>query len=119
MFEATLPARQDGSPASELYLFTFRCTSIPVRISSVCRTIHAALTGPLARRTDLVKEDLLDKAWGGLDRCWSDLEELNNNHYGDMIDPEDLSRFIHGWQVCSPCLLWPSRAYECSVTSVI
>ncbi|KAI0341856.1 hypothetical protein BDW22DRAFT_1358742 [Trametopsis cervina] len=98
-FEETLPGRADGSRASDIYWFTSQCISIPGRISSVCRTINAALTGPMARRTDRVKEDVLKKAWAGLAKCWTDLDSLRSADPGGIIDRENLHRFVHGWQI--------------------
>jgi hypothetical protein len=101
-FEAArLPAHDDGSRASEIYTFTFRCVSAPVHISSVCRTIHAALTGPMVRASDRVKEELLDKAWTGLDKCWTELDGLRSEDTGEVLEQEDLDRFVDGWQVCT------------------
>lgn len=48
-----------------------------------------------------MKEDLLNIAWDGLDNCWTDLDGLKGAHARDIIDIEDLERFIHGWQVCN------------------
>ena len=80
-------------------MFTFRYVAVPLRISSVCRTIHAALTGPKARQSGGVKEDLLLNAWNSLDRCWQDLDDLRQIGTADIIEIEDMERFIHGWQV--------------------
>ena len=76
---------------------------MPLRISSVCRIIHTALTGPKAKQQDGVKEDLLNKVWGSLDRLWQDLEDLRKFGTGEIIEVEDMERFIHGWQVSHHC----------------
>ena len=91
--------RTDNTPGCSIYVFTFRYVAVPLRISSVCRTIHAALTGSKARQREGVKEDLLLKAWSSLDRCWQDLDELRQIGTQDIIELEDMHRFIHGWQV--------------------
>ena len=80
-------------------MFTFRYIAVPLRISSVCRIIHAALTGPKAKQREGVKEELLNKVWDSLDRCWQELEDLRKFGTGDLIEVEDMERFIHGWQV--------------------
>ena len=80
-----------------MYFFTMQYMSLPIRISAVCRTIHAALTGPLARQR--IREDLLHKAWDYLDQCWVDLDGLRGITGGELMQMEDLNRFIHGWQV--------------------
>ncbi|KIP09099.1 hypothetical protein PHLGIDRAFT_126553 [Phlebiopsis gigantea 11061_1 CR5-6] len=99
VFEGTLPARTDSSPGFSIYIFTFRYVAVPLRISSVCRIIHTALTGPMAKQREGVKEDLLNKVWGSLDRLWQDLEDLRKFGTGEIIEVEDMERFIHGWQI--------------------
>lgn len=80
-------------------MFTFRYIAVPLRISSVARIIHTALTGPKAKQTEGVKEDLLHEAWDSLDRCWHDLDDLRKIGTAKIIEVEDMERFIHGWQV--------------------
>lgn len=65
----------------------------------MCRIIHTSLTGPKAKQSDGVQEDLLHKVWGSLDRCWQDLEDLRKIGTAEIIEVEDMERFIHGWQV--------------------
>ena len=65
----------------------------------MCRIIHTALTGPKAKQSEGVKEELLHKVWGSLDRLWQDLEELRKIGTAEIIEHEDMERFIHGWQV--------------------
>ncbi|THG99635.1 hypothetical protein EW026_g2735 [Hermanssonia centrifuga] len=98
-FESTLPSRGDKSPGSTIYAFTFRYVAQPIRISSVCRDIHAALTGPKARQREDVKEDLLQYVWDTLDQCWKELDDLRSVGTGEIIEVEDMERFIHGWQI--------------------
>ena len=73
---------------------------VPINISSLCRDIHAALTGPKARQRNELKEDMIQYVWDGLDRCWKELDGLRSATTGDAIDEVDMERFIHGWQVC-------------------
>lgn len=80
------------------YASVRRLLSIPLQISSVCRQIHACLTGPKARRMDLVNTTAINSIWSTLDRCWRELDELR--HWTiDILEAEDINRFIHGWQV--------------------
>lgn len=48
-----------------------------------------------------MKEDLLEKVWDGLDKCWAELDNLRNCDTGEVFVKEDLDRFVHGWQVRS------------------
>ncbi|GJE90864.1 GAL4 and fungal transcription factor domain-containing protein [Phanerochaete sordida] len=98
-FESTLPSRTDNTPGCSIFVFTFRYVAVPLRISSVCRTIHAALTGPKAKQRDGVQEELLTKAWNSLDRCWHDLDGLREIGTAEIIEVDDMERFIHGWQI--------------------
>ena len=100
-FERTLPSRQDNTPGCSIYVFTFRYSAIPLRISSVCRIVHIALTGPKARQTEGVREELLNKAWRSLEQCWQDLDGLREFGTAEIIEVQDMERFIHGWQVSS------------------
>lgn len=72
---------------------------LPIQISSLCRAIHTALTGPKARQREDLKEELLQYVWDGLDRCWRELDALRNLALGVIIEAVDMERFIHGWQV--------------------
>ena len=74
---------------------------LPIRISALCRDIHAVLTGPKARQKEDVKEDRLQYIWQHLASCWKELDELRTLQIGDAIAREDTERFIHGWQVRS------------------
>ncbi|KAH9946221.1 uncharacterized protein BXZ73DRAFT_86390 [Epithele typhae] len=98
-FEATLPpVGADGGP-STAYSFAYRFATIPIRIASVCRDIHACLTGPKARqREDLDEEGLLE-SWDVLEKCWRDLEGLRQFSSFGINQPEDIERFIDGWQI--------------------
>ena len=98
-FEATLPPLgNDGGPSSA-YAFAYRFATIPIRIASVCRDVHAVLTGPKARQREEVDEDGLQDAWDTLERCWRELDGLR--HFGTygIVQADDVERFIDGWQV--------------------
>nr|VWO98786.1 cAMP-dependent protein kinase catalytic subunit [Ganoderma boninense] len=98
-FEATLPPLgNDGGPSSA-YAFAFRFATIPIRIASVCRDIHAALTGPKARQREEIDEDTLQDAWDRLERCWRDLDGLRQFGTYGIVQIEDVERFIDGWQI--------------------
>lgn len=98
-FEATLPPRPDGSSGSAVYALAHTYAAVPIRISGVCRQVHASLTGPKARRALLVDEESLNYTWKMLDRCWKELDELRQYGTGDLVDVEDIERFINAWQI--------------------
>ncbi|KAJ3551148.1 hypothetical protein NM688_g4889 [Phlebia brevispora] len=112
-FEVALPSRRDDSQGSAAYDLTFRYMGLPIQISSLCRAIHAALTGPKARQREELKEELLQYVWEGLEKAWRDLDNLRNLPLGNIIEQEDMERFIHGWQI----FIFECREYI--VTTVI
>ncbi|OCH95495.1 hypothetical protein OBBRIDRAFT_788050 [Obba rivulosa] len=98
-FEATLPSLGDPSGESASYAFTYRYATIPIRIASVCRQVHAALTGPKARQSHDIDEDRLHDAWDVLDQCWKDFDGLRQFGTSPVVQAEDVERFIDGWQI--------------------
>ncbi|OSD01630.1 hypothetical protein PYCCODRAFT_1369162 [Trametes coccinea BRFM310] len=99
-FEATLPGiGNDTSTAAASYAFAFRFATIPIRIASLCRDVHAALTGPKARQRDELDENKLQEAWDTLEHCWGELDSLRQLGTCGIVQPEDVERFIDGWQI--------------------
>ncbi|PCH38255.1 hypothetical protein WOLCODRAFT_130794 [Wolfiporia cocos MD-104 SS10] len=98
-FETTLPPIGDSLSTPALYTFSYRYATIPIRVSSVCREIHAALTGPKARRGHAVHEDKLHAAWETLDQCWNDFDSVRQLGTDGFVNAEDVERFIDGWQI--------------------
>ncbi|KAI0374770.1 hypothetical protein BV20DRAFT_934666 [Pilatotrama ljubarskyi] len=98
-FEATLPPLGNDAGPSAAYAFAFRFANIPIRIASVCREVHAVLTGPKARHRDDLDEEKLQDAWDTLDRCWRDLDNLRQWGTRGIVQAEDVERFIDGWQI--------------------
>lgn len=98
-FEATLPRIGSDGGHSNAYVFAYRFATIPIRIASVCRDIHASLTGPKARHRDDIDEEGLHESWDVLEKCWRDLDGLRQFGAYDIVQAEDIERFIDGWQV--------------------
>ncbi|CUA75867.1 Protein Ycf2 (chloroplast) [Lotus japonicus] [Rhizoctonia solani] len=71
----------------------------PIRLSSACRQIHAALTGPKAKRKEDVNERGLKDAWEALSRSWEEFEGLRHVGPVGIIQTEDTERFVNGWQI--------------------
>jgi len=82
-----------------MYSFSYRYATIPIRIASVCREIHAALTGPKARQSPGIDEGKLHRAWETLDQCWKDFDGLRQLGTDGFLQAEDIERFIDGWQI--------------------
>lgn len=82
-----------------VYSAAFRFATVPIRIAAACRKVHAALTGRKARERLDVDEEKLRMAWEALERSWEELEDLRSDGAAGMLKPEDLERFINGWQV--------------------
>ncbi|RPD66016.1 hypothetical protein L226DRAFT_454081 [Lentinus tigrinus ALCF2SS1-7] len=98
-FEATLPPLGNDGGASSSYAFAYRFATIPIRIASLCRDVHAVLTGPKARQRDDIDEDAIQDAWEVLDRAWRDLDGLRQFGAYGIVQVEDIERFIDGWQI--------------------
>ncbi|KAH9934813.1 uncharacterized protein B0H18DRAFT_488520 [Fomitopsis serialis] len=98
-FETTLPPTTESSGSSSLYTFSYRLATAPIRIASVCREIHAALTGPKARQGREIDEDKLHDAWETLDQCWKDFDGLRHLGTDGFVQAGDIERFVDGWQV--------------------
>ncbi|KAH7889892.1 hypothetical protein F5I97DRAFT_606993 [Phlebopus sp. FC_14] len=97
------------SRASFSYLLVSHYFSLTLAVSRECRSIHAVLTGPAARRSAdagiPVREGALMEIWDNLEHCWSDFEALRRGAGGvagvgaDVIRGENVERFVSGWQV--------------------
>ncbi|KAH9854112.1 hypothetical protein C2E23DRAFT_726924 [Lenzites betulinus] len=99
-FELTIPRPGSDSGPSAIYSFAYRLVTAPLRIATVCREIHAALTGPKPRQPDFdLDEDKLQDIWDSLETCWGVLENLRHTPTCGFIEPEDIDRFVDGWQI--------------------
>lgn len=103
-FKATLPSpppindATSGRPAAS-YAHAYRFADMPIRVSSICRKVHSALTGPRARQNDDVDEEKLLESWVALDRCWRELDDLRHYGLSGILQEEDIERFIDSWKV--------------------
>ncbi|KAH8107020.1 hypothetical protein BXZ70DRAFT_885550 [Cristinia sonorae] len=97
-FESNLPSRSNGTKMFDTYNSTRRLLEIPLQIASVCRQINTYLTGPKARRLEVVNAAAISTAWNTLDRCWRELDDLRQWSM-DIVEAEEMNRFIHGWQI--------------------
>ncbi|KAI5122045.1 hypothetical protein M0805_006030 [Coniferiporia weirii] len=99
-FERTLLPVGTHIPASALgYSLALRYAKTPVRLSSVCRQVHATLTGPKARQRGEIDASQLHDIWNSLGHAWEDLESLRHYPTGDFNQPLEVDRFVNGWQI--------------------
>ena len=61
--------------------------------------MHKCLTGPKARQSDDIDAARLHNAWDALAHAWEDLETFRHYGTGDFLQPQEVERFINGWQV--------------------
>ncbi|KDQ16343.1 hypothetical protein BOTBODRAFT_54128 [Botryobasidium botryosum FD-172 SS1] len=78
--------------------FTYRYATAPIRVSSACRLINSALTGPKAQMREFINEPKLREAWEALEKCWEEFDGLLQLPQGGIV-PEDSERFVNGWKV--------------------
>ncbi|CAE6412034.1 unnamed protein product [Rhizoctonia solani] len=101
-FQITFPSlgnKQSLIRTSITYSYSYRYATAPIRLSSACRQIHAALTGPKAKRKEDVNERGLKDAWEALSRSWEEFEGLRHVGPVGIIQTEDTERFVNGWQI--------------------
>ncbi|KAJ3774794.1 hypothetical protein EV361DRAFT_877488 [Lentinula raphanica] len=108
---ASLHSLRNGSPQSGTHPYheVTHLFSIPLHLSSVCRKIHAVLTGAKAtRRVELgggIDAEGMREIWEGLDRCWEKFEAVRRNTSasagGSMVGDVDIQteRFVSCWQI--------------------
>ncbi|KAF8654081.1 hypothetical protein AX16_003614 [Volvariella volvacea WC 439] len=76
---------------------------LPLRLSAVCRKIHATLTGPKAiqalRQGAVVNPDFIDDIWRELDECWHGLNTIRRS--GTPFESAaSRDQFAGAWQIC-------------------
>lgn len=99
-FQTTLlPVAGQSSSDVVNYSIVYHFAKTPIRLSTICRQVHAALTGPKARQRDQIDARRLREAWDGLEQAWEELEDLRQLPTANVMQPEDVNRFVNGWQV--------------------
>lgn len=88
-----------GSQSAVNYQSAYRYSRIPLRISTICRQVHASLTGSKARQSDEIDAFRLHEVWNSLGHVWEDLDGLRNYPGTDALQPHEIERFISGWQI--------------------
>lgn len=82
---------------------SYKFSTAPIRLSTACRQINHALTGPKASLRRDVDEQQLKDGWEKLTLCWEEFDELRDvllaNNPGVFMQRPDMERFISGWQI--------------------
>ncbi|KZT28498.1 hypothetical protein NEOLEDRAFT_851723 [Neolentinus lepideus HHB14362 ss-1] len=97
----TMPSPPPLTRTSLTYTVHYRYGAIPLRVSSACRLVHAALTGPRSRQRGEIDEGVIREAWDTLDSAWDELENLKSPTTGAMgvMSRDEVLRFVYGWQI--------------------
>jgi len=80
-------------------------SSAPLKLSNVCRRIHAVLTGIKATRRaedhGLIDASGMREIWRDLDRCWQELETMNRAplENDSIVRRIEISQYVSAWQV--------------------
>ena len=61
--------------------------------------MHGSLTGPKARQSSNIDASHLHEVWNGLASAWESLDTLRQFGSDDFLQPQEVERFIDGWQV--------------------
>ncbi len=86
------------------YTFVYEYAKAPLRVALTCRQVHTALTGPKARQQDEIDEVLLKDCWASLEGSWEEFEQLRQVDTAGLLTPDDVDRFVSGWQVRPLCI---------------
>ncbi|KAL5490268.1 hypothetical protein ACEPAI_5101 [Sanghuangporus weigelae] len=102
-FQATLPSippvdAHISQPVA-VFSYAYRYSKIPIRLSMICRQVHACLTGPKARQSNSIDASRLHEAWSDLANAWEALDALRQFGTDDFLQPQEVERFIDGWQI--------------------
>ncbi len=97
------PSSSSFMASSHPYLQVTHLFSIPLHLSSVCRKVHAVLTGAKAARKAEegagVDGEGMREVWEGLERCWGEFEELKRPNGMESETDAQVERFASAWQV--------------------
>ncbi|KAK0197559.1 hypothetical protein F5146DRAFT_1015875 [Armillaria mellea] len=97
------PSSSSFMASSHPYLQVTHLFSIPLHLSSVCRKVHAVLTGAKAARKAEegagVDGEGMREVWEGLERCWGEFEELKRPNGMESETDAQVERFASAWQI--------------------
>lgn len=87
------------------YIQLMHATSAPLKLSNVCRRIHAVLTGIKATRRaedhGLIDAAGMREIWRDLDRCWQELATMNRAPFENdsIVHRIEISQYVSAWQI--------------------
>jgi len=105
LFEETLPPLDPSNSRAEVshlesYSMVYRYFTLPLQLASACRLVHTAITGPEARRKNTVDEERLQRAWGILDKAWSEVDQIRSSDLsGSAFSPQEIESYIASWKI--------------------
>ena len=78
----------------------YRYFTLPLQLASACRLVHTAVTGPEARRKNMIDEERLQRAWGILDKAWSEVDQIRSSDLsGTAFTPQEIEAYIASWKI--------------------
>ena len=78
----------------------YRYFTLPLQLASACRLVHTAVTGPEARRKNTIDEERLQRAWGILDKAWSEIDQIRSSDLsGSAFTPQEIESYISSWKI--------------------
>ena len=105
LFEETLPPLDPSNSRADIahlesYSMVYRYFTLPLQLASACRLVHTAITGPEARRKNTVDEERLQRAWGILDKAWSEIDQIRSSDLsGSAFSPQEIESYISSWKI--------------------
>ena len=105
LFEETLPPLDPSNSRADIvhleaYSMVYRYFTLPLQLASACRLVHTAVTGPEARRKNTVDEEKLQRAWGILDKAWSEIDQIRSSDLsGSAFSPQEIESYISSWKI--------------------
>ena len=62
--------------------------------------VHTAVTGPEARRKNAIDEERLQRAWGILDKAWSEIDQIRSSELSaTAFTPPEIESYIASWKI--------------------
>jgi hypothetical protein len=105
LFEETLPPLDPSNSRADIshletYSLVYRYFTLPLQLASACRMVHTAVTGPEARRKNAIDEERLQRAWGILDKAWSEIDQIRTSELSaTAFTSLEIEAYIASWKI--------------------
>ena len=105
LFEETLPPLDPSNSRADIshletYSLVYRYFTLPLQLASACRLVHTAITGPEARRKNAIDEERLQRAWGILDKAWSEIDQIRSSELSaTAFTTPEIEAYIASWKI--------------------